>query len=110
MYQFLPQHEKINSRWMRAYKAWSLMAYGMDHKMMTAYIQSQDRMFMISDHATFRLQEDQNYNVYSAIPSICIPDTEIKSNIRNNMNYKGVGGLEGTTSITNLGVSNENYE
>lgn len=110
MFKILPQNIRVNKYWMKSYKAWSLMAYGMDKKMMKAYIQSQDQMFMISDHVTFQLQERSKLNIYSAIPSICIPDTEIGSNIRNDMNYENTGGLGKTRSITNLGIPNENYE
>lgn len=111
MYEFLPENKKMNSRWMKAYKAWSLMAYGMDKIMMKEYIKMQDSLFAISDSVTFKLQENKKLNIYSAIPSICIPDTKISSNIRKKMNYDGIGNLtDGTVSITNLGVSNENYE
>ncbi len=111
MYEFLPQNKKMNSRWMTAFRAWSLMAYGMDRIMMKAYIKEQDNHLSISDHATFKLQENKDLHIYSSMPSICIPDTQIASNIRKKMNYDGIGTLtDGTVSITNLGVSNKNYE
>lgn len=105
IYNLLPENKKINSRWMKSFKAWSLMAYGMEYKMMEEYIKSQDKFFTISDLVTFRMQENPIFNIYSAIPSICIPDTVMGSNIRgDNMNYLS------KPSITNLGISNDNYE
>lgn len=111
MYEFLPENKKINSLWMKSYRAWSLMSYGMDKLMMKEYIKMQDNLLMISDLVTYKLQENNKLNIYSSMPSICIPDTKIASNIRNKMNYDGIGNLnDGTVSITNLGISNKNYE
>ena len=105
MYELKEQHKRVNSRWITAFNAWSLMAYGMDAKMMEAYIKFQNNFFTVSDVASFKLQEDPNLNVYSAVPSICIPNSELGSNIRGeNMNYKT------SPTITNMGVSDENYE
>lgn len=104
MYEMLPQHQRMNSRWMRSYRAWSLMAYGMDSHMIKEYIKRQDAFFTMSDMVTYKMQ-DEGFNVYSTIPSICLPDSTIRSNIRgDNKNYQN------TPTITNLGVSDDNYE
>jgi GR25 family glycosyltransferase involved in LPS biosynthesis len=104
IYDLLPEHTRINARWMKAYKAWSVMAYGIDRKAMEYYIKSQDKFFTQSDGVTYKMQEDPQWKIYSAMPSICVPDSDIGSNIRNTQNYKT------HPTVTNMGVSNENYE
>jgi len=105
MYNLLPQNIRISKRWMKAYKAWSLMAYGMNEKIMSEYIKRQDKFFTISDAVTYNLQEENNYNIYSAVPALCIPETKLGSNIRgDNLNYKY------SPTITNMGYGEEHYE
>lgn len=105
MYQWLPQNTRMNAYWARSYKSWSLMTYGMRENFMKEYISRQDKFFTISDKVTFDMQENGKWNCYSAVPSICLPDTYMGSNIRGqNLNY------EYNPTITNWGVSNEDYE
>lgn len=104
MYEILPQNVRVNSRWIKSYRAWSVMAYGIDRKAMKYYIESQDNYFTMSDAVTYLMQENPAWKIYSAIPSICIPDSDMGSNIRKTQNYKV------TPTITNLGVPDENYE
>lgn len=103
-YEILPKNERVNRRWIRAYRSWSLMAYGMRPRMMEEYIRFQDRNFEISDLVTYKLQERGDLNIYASVPTLCIPDTGISSNIRGSMNYKT------NPTVLNLGYSDENYE
>ena len=104
MYELLPQNVRVNSRWMRSYRSWSVMAYGLDRKAMKHYIESQDRFLTQSDGVIYQMQEEPGWNIYSAVPSICIPDSDIGSNIRKVQNYKI------NPTVTNIGVSEDNYE
>jgi len=105
MYQLLPQNIRVSKRWMTSYKSWSLIAYGMNVKAMTEYIRKQDEYFGIADMVTFQMQETGKFNMYSAVPALCIPETDLKSDIRGmQMNYKN------TPTVTNVGYSEENYE
>jgi len=104
IYDLLPQHTRVNSRWMKSYKAWSVMAYGIDYKAMGYYLKMQDNFFTQSDGVTYSMQEDDRWNIYSAMPSICIPDSEMGSEIRTSQNYKI------NPTVTNMGVSDDNYE
>lgn len=104
MYQIQKQNVRINSRWIKSYDGWSLMAYGMNKKAMEEYIKAQDQMFQIADRASFKMQ-GKDLNIYSAIPTMCIPNQKLGSNIRgDNMNYVD------TNTVINTGYSNENYE
>lgn len=104
MYKILPQNVKIANRWIKSYKGWSAMAYGIKRDLMQAYIEMQDKLFSISDIPFFQMQE-QDYKIYSAIPPLFIPDGNMGSNIRGtNMNY------ENTPSIINVGYGKDKYE
>lgn len=105
MYELLPQNQRISKRWMRSYRSWSLMSYGMKLPVMKDYISRQDKFFTISDLVTYRMEEDSKFNIYSAVPALCIPKTEMGSNIRGeNMNYNY------NPSITQMGYGEKNYE
>ena len=104
MFKILPENIRINSRWIKSFKAWSHMAYAMNRKMMKGYLDLMDRMFMIADHASFVLEEQPGFNIYSAVPTLCIPDASLGSNIRGKeMNYAQ------TNTAINMGINNENY-
>lgn len=102
MYELFEQNVRINSRWMRASRSWSLMAYGMNRKAMQGYIKKQDEFFTISDVTSWKMQ-NEDYNIYVATPSLCVPNPKLPSNIRNMKNY------EAKPTITNLGVSAQEY-
>ena len=106
MYKIQPQNVRINSRWVRSYNSWSLMSYGMNKKAMEKYIHIQDINFQIADRASFKMQDPpSNLNIYSAVPTLCIPNKDLGSNIRgDNMNY------ERNQTILNMGFGKENYE
>lgn len=103
MYDIQPQNQKINSRWMKAYDSWSLVAYGMNKQCMTDYIQRQDQIFKIADLVTFEMQRENKYKMYVAAPSLVVPNIEQGSDIRKLMNYAN------KPTITNLGI-NYKYE
>ena len=103
MYEWLPQNKRMNAYWAKSYRSWSLMTYGMNRRLMEAYIEMQDKHFTISDMVTYKLQENPLYNCYSAVPSLCIPSTA-SSDIRGIKNY------EQNQTVTNWGVSNDEYE
>lgn len=102
MYDILPQNVRINKSWIRSYRSWSLMAYGMKRPVMKEYIRRQDEFFTISDSVTYGMQE--SFVMYTAIPSLCVPNPSLTSNIR------GVKNYQNTITITNLGVKPEEYE
>ena len=103
MYALQPQNIRVNARWITSFDAWSLMAYGMNRKAMKQYIDDQDKMFQIADRASFKMQ-GKALNIYSAVPTLCIPNQELGSNIRTQMNYVS------TNTVLNLGYSNDNFE
>lgn len=104
MYNLLPENVRISKRWIKSYKAWSLMAYAMNKKAMENYIEKQDKFFTIADQVTYNMQEEKKLNIYSAIPTLCIPETDLGSNIRGqNLNYKS------NPTIINMGISDNNY-
>jgi len=103
MYQLQPQNVRVNARWITSFDAWSLMAYGINRKAMKQYIQDQDKFFQIADRASFKMQ-GKNLNIYSAIPTLCIPNVQLGSNIRTQINYST------TNTILNMGFNNENFE
>jgi GR25 family glycosyltransferase involved in LPS biosynthesis len=102
MYELAPENIRINSRWMKAFNSWSLMAYGMNKKMMKDYIEIQDKFFTISDLVTYNMQKE-DYLIYTSTPSLCVPNPTLTSNIRSSKNYQN------TITITNLGVSPTEY-
>jgi GR25 family glycosyltransferase involved in LPS biosynthesis len=105
MYELLPQNIRASKRWIRSYRSWSLMAYGIREGAMKEYIKRQDKYFTIADLVTYQMQEDMNFKSYSAVPALCIPETSLGSNIRGgNMNY------EYKPTIVNMGYSNDHYE
>ena len=105
MYEWLPKNTRVNARWVKSYRSWSLMSHGIKKNMMKGYIVRQDAFFTISDKVTFDMQEENVWNIYSAIPSLCLPDSKMGSNIRGeNMNYAT------NPTVTNWGIPNENYE
>jgi hypothetical protein len=64
-----------------------------------------DKMFQIADRASFKMQGKNDMNIYSAVPTLCIPNQNLGSNIRgDNMNYVT------TNTILNMGFDNKNYE
>ena len=104
MYKLQQQNVRVNSKWVKSYDAWSLMSYGMNKKSMERYIDEQDKLFRIADLASFRMQ-GKDLNIYSAVPTLCIPSQSLGSNIRGeNMNYVN------TNTILNMGFPNTNYE
>lgn len=104
MYKIQPQNGRVNARWIRSYDGWSLMAYGMNEKAMKQYIEDQDNFFQIADRASFKMQR-KNLNIYSAVPTLCIPNQTLGSNIRgDNMNYVN------TNTVLNMGFNNDNFE
>lgn len=105
MYNIVPQNIRVNSRWIKSYDSWSLLAYGMNRKMMEEYIKEQDKYFRIADLVSFELQRNENLHIYSAIPTLCIPNQKLGSNIRgDNMNY-----IKNAT-VLNFGFNDNNYE
>ena len=104
MYKLQSPNVRVNSRWIKSFAAWSLMSYGMDFFAMEEYINTQDKLFRIADLASFDMQ-GKDLNIYSAVPTLCIPNQKLGSNIRGeNMNYVN------TNTVLNMGFSNENYE
>ena len=104
MYKIQPHNVRVNAKWIKSYDSWSLMSYGMRKNAMEKYIEKQDKMFRIADLASFRMQ-GKDLNIYSAVPTLCIPNKNLGSNIRgDNMNY------ENTQTVINMGFGKENYE
>jgi len=104
MYKLQDQNLRVNSKWIKSFDAWSLMAYGMNKKAMEKYISEQDKLFSIADRVSFKMQ-GKDLNIYSTVPTLCIPNQKLGSNIRgDNMNYIN------TNTVLNLGFSNSNYE
>lgn len=105
MYELLPQNKRVSKRWIQSYRSWSLMSYGMNSKYMQEYIRRQNLFFTIADSVTYKMQESPEFKAYSAVPTLCIPETELGSNIRgNNMNY------EYNPTVLNFGYSKDHYE
>ena len=105
MYHLLPENKRISKRWIRSFRSWSLMSYGMKREVMNEYIKRQDLFFTISDAVSYKMQEDSNFNIYSAIPALCIPATELGSDIRGqNLNYQY------NNTVINTGYKNDHYE
>ena len=103
MYKLQPQNVRVNARWVKSFDSWSLMSYGMNRIAMQRYIDEMDKMFQIADLTSFKMQ-GKDLNIYSAVPTLCIPNTNLGSNIRgDNMNYQN------TNTILNMGFSNKNY-
>jgi len=102
-HELFPENIRINSRWMRAFRSWSLMSYGMNRRIMKSYIKRQDEFFSISDMVTWRMQNEKDYNIYVSIPSLVVPNPTLESNIRSVKNYQN------NITITNLGVSASEY-
>lgn len=104
MYKIQSQNIRVKPRWIKSYDAWSFMSYGMNRKAMKQYIADQDKFFQIADRASFKMQ-GKDLNIYSAIPTLCIPNQKLGSNIRGeNMNYVN------TKTILNLGFDETNFE
>jgi len=103
MYKIYPQNMKINPYWMKAYKSWSLVAYGMNEELMKNYIYIQDSNFNIADVVTYNFQENINFNIYTTAPSLVIPDLKFGSDIRTNMNY-----VNNPTAV-NIGIDSSKY-
>ena len=101
MYRYEKENIRLNSKWLRAFNSWSLTSYGMNRKMMKAYVDYHDVYFTIADKVTYELQK--SYNVYVATPPLTLPCTSLGSNIRQEMNYKS------TPSILCLGIDETNY-
>jgi len=105
MYNLGPKNVRVSKRWVSSNKSWSLLSYGMKRDTMEAYIERQDRYFTIADLVTYHMQEDNGFNIYSAVPCLCIPDTDLGSDIRGeSMNYKH------NPTVLNMGYSDDNYE
>ena len=104
MYKLQPQNVRVNAKWIKSFDGWSLMAYGMNRKAMEQYIKDQDKMFQIADRASFKMQ-GKDLNIYSAVPTLCIPNPKLGSNIRGeDMNYVN------TNTVLNTGYANANFE
>ncbi|MFW6281320.1 MAG: glycosyltransferase family 25 protein [bacterium] len=103
MYELLPENKKVSSRWIRSYKAWSLMSYAVTEHFMKEYIKRQDNFFTISDLVSYKMQEE-GFKIYSAIPTLCIPNAESGSDIRKYVNY------EKKPTVLNTGFSKDNFE
>jgi len=104
MYKILPENIRISRRWIKSFNSWSLMSYAINEKAMKMYISEMDKHFRIADLTSFEMQNTE-LNIYSVVPTLCIPNIKIGSNIRgDNMNYSD------TNTIINLGFGNENYE
>ena len=104
MYNFLPENVRVNSKWIKSFNSWSLMSYGMNKKAMEKYVSEQDNYFRIADLTTYQMQ-GKDLNIYSCIPTLCIPNSELGSNIRgNNLNYVN------NNTVLNTGFDNSNYE
>jgi len=73
---------------------------------MKKYIFMQDINFQIADRASFKMQDPpSDMNIYSAVPTLCIPNQKLGSNIRgDNMNYVN------TNTVLNMGFPNQNFE
>lgn len=110
MYKIQPANVRVNARWIKAFQAWSLMSYGMNKKAMEKYIHMQDIQFQIADRVSFKMQDLQGMNIYSAVPTLCIPNQELGSNIRTNMNYAKTSDQVQAVTVLNMGFGNENYE
>ena len=80
------------------------MAYGINHLAMDYYIRSQDNFFTQSDGVTYAMQEDPRFKIYSAVPALCIPDSDMGSEIRGTQNYKV------NPTIINMVIRDDNYE
>lgn len=106
MYKIQPLNVRVNLRWVKSYNSWSLMSYGMNERAMKQYIHMQDINFQIADRVSFKMQDPpSDMNIYSAVPTLCIPNKDLGSNIRgDNMNYIT------TNTILNMGFDNSNYE
>ena len=102
MYKIQEENYKINSRWMRAYDSWSLVAYGAEKEYMKRYINKQDSSLKVADLVTYEMQREPEFKQYVTAPTLVIPDVEQGSDIRTLMNY------ENNPNILNLGVKN-NY-
>ena len=77
----------------------------MNERAMKKYIFMQDINFQIADRASFKMQDPpSDMNIYSAVPTLCIPNIKLGSNIRNHLNYSE------TNTVLNLGYSNNNFE
>ena len=103
MYELLPQNKRLSKHWISSYRSWSLMSYGMRSEVMSEYIKRQDKFFTIADTITYKMQEDSNFNIYSAVPTLCVPK-ENSSNIRGSANYIN------NPTIINMGVSDSSYD
>ena len=104
MYNLEPKNVRVNARWMKAYKSWSLLNYIMNKKAMEEYIERQDRFFTIADSVTYNMQEVNQIKTYCTTPCLVLPSTNLASNIRTVKNY------ETTQTVLQLGVSPEKYE
>jgi len=103
MYHLLPENIRVSKKWIKSFRAWSLMAYGMKRDLMEEYIKRQDEFFTISDAVTYKIQEEQNFRIYSAVPALCIPEPN-SSNIRNEANYIN------TPTVINMGINDDIYK
>jgi len=108
MYKIQPQNVRVNARWIKSFQAWSLMSYGINKSGMEKYIEAQDKLFQIADRASFKMQDYMN--IYSAVPTLCIPNQDLGSNIRTNMNYAKTSDQVQAVTVLNMGFGNENYE
>ena len=103
MYEILPENKRMNSRWIRSFRSWSFMSYGMKRSLMETYIKKQDKFFTIADAITYNMQVEGYKTMYSCIPTLCIPSDDT-SNIRNWQNYKE------KPTVVNFGIDNKNYD
>jgi len=78
--------KRVNSRWTEAHNLWSAMAYGMNRNAMKTYIEMMDKFFSVADYPTITMQDI--LKVYCSVPTLCIPNTKLGSDIRSDMNYE----------------------
>jgi GR25 family glycosyltransferase involved in LPS biosynthesis len=104
MYTLEPQNVRVNARWMKAFRSWSLLNYIFDREMMTEYIKRQDALFQIADKISYDIPNTSNLNMYVSTPALVLPSKELASNIRTVKNY------ETTQTVTQLGVNTDLYE
>lgn len=105
LYQLLPQNIRVNPRWTKGYACWSILAYGMNRRVMERYISMADAAPMIADSITYHMMTFEGFKFYVASPPLVIPSKTFTSNIRGeDKNY------EKHRTVFMLGVNDDDYE
>ncbi len=102
MSHLLPENIRVNSRWTKGFKSWSLIAYSMNRRAMQEWINRADKCPTIADKISYEMMES-GFNFYIASPPLVLPAKELSSNIRINKNY------ETTKTVFVLGIDESNY-